>query len=55
MGQRYRGMEDQKPWHGLAREQNFVKGRGLEPKVKMSKSRDVVSKLVLLKRITDGD
>ena len=39
MGQRYRKMEDQ----------NFVKGRGLEPKVKKSKRfkfEDVVSKLV---------
>ena len=35
MGQRYhRRMEDQKPWLGLARNQDFVKRRGFEPNVK---------------------
>ena len=33
MGQRYRKMEDQKPWPGLAHNQDFAKGRGLVPKV----------------------
>ena len=49
-------MEDQKPWPGLARNQNFAEGRGLEPKLKSEnvKSRDVGSILVSLKRITDG-
>ena len=30
MGQRYRRMEDQKPWPGLALYQDFAKGRGLQ-------------------------
>ena len=34
VGQRYRRMEDQKPWPGLALNQEFSKGRGLKPKVK---------------------
>ena len=34
MGRRHHRMEDQKPWPGLARNQDFAKGRGLEPKVK---------------------
>ena len=34
MGQRYRKMEDQKPWPGLARNQDLVKGEGLKPKAK---------------------
>ena len=33
MGQRYRRMEDQKPWPGLALNREFSKGRGLKPKV----------------------
>ena len=33
MGQRYRRMEDQKPWPGLALKREFSKGRGLKPKV----------------------
>ena len=33
MGQRYRRMEDQKPWPGLARNLDFVK-EGIKPKVK---------------------
>ena len=32
MGQRYRRMEDQKPWPGLALNREFSKGRGLKPK-----------------------
>ena len=32
--QRYRRMEDQKPWSGLAFNQNFAEGRGLQPKFK---------------------
>ena len=34
MGQKYCRMEDQKPWPGLARNQGFTKGGGLEPKGK---------------------
>ena len=34
MGQRYRRMEDQKPGSDLARNLDFVKGGGLEPKIK---------------------
>ena len=35
MGQRYRRMEDQKPWPGLEIHQDFAKGRGgLKPKLK---------------------
>ena len=51
------GMEDQNPWPGLAFNQNFTKGRGVKPKVKMSKLRDVESKLVYRNSyiITDGD
>ena len=33
VGQRYRRMEDQKPWPGLALNREFSKGRGLKPKV----------------------
>ena len=33
VGQRYRRMEDQKPWPGLAINREFSKGRGLKPKV----------------------
>ena len=33
MGQRYRRIEDQKPWPDLARNQDFAKERGLKPKV----------------------
>ena len=33
MGQRYRRMEDQKPWPGLALNRKFSKGRGLKEKV----------------------
>ena len=29
-GQRYRKMEDQKPWSGLARNHDFAEGGGLE-------------------------
>ena len=46
MRQRYHRMEDQKPWGGLARNQDFAKGRGVETKVenvKRSKLKDVLS------------
>ena len=33
-GQRYRRMEDQKPWPGLALNQESSNGRALKPKVK---------------------
>ena len=33
VGQRYRRMEDQKPWPGLALNREFSKGKGLKPKV----------------------
>ena len=33
VGQRYRRMEDQKPWPVLALKGEFSKGRGLKPKV----------------------
>ena len=33
VGERYRRMEDQKPWPGLALNREFSKGRGLKPKV----------------------
>ena len=34
MEQRYRRMKDQKPWPGLALNQDFAKGKGFKPKVK---------------------
>ena len=34
VGQRYRKMEDQKPWPGLALNQEFARGRELKPKLK---------------------
>ena len=34
VGQRYRKMEDQKPWPGLALNQEFFKRRALKPKLK---------------------
>ena len=33
-GQKYRREEDQKPWPGLALNQDFAKGRGLKSTVK---------------------
>ena len=33
VGQRYRRMEDQKPWPSLALNREFFKGKGLKPKV----------------------
>ena len=53
MEQRYRRMEHQKPWPGLAHNQDFVKGRELKPKVKKSKSGDLLSGVVLFKQITN--
>ena len=47
-------MEDQKPWPVFACNQDFAKRRGLEPKMKMAKLGNVLSKLVQLKSITDG-
>ena len=52
-GPRYCKIEDQKPWPGFSRNQDFAEGRGLRPKVKMSASGEALSKLVQLKRITD--
>ena len=49
MGQRYRGIEDQKPGSGLSLNQDFAKGRGLESKVKKRKNLnwgDVFSEVV---------
>ena len=37
MGQRYRRMEDKKPWPGMALNQDFAKGKELKPKVKKRK------------------
>ena len=37
MVQRYRRIEDQKLWPGLAPSEDFAEGRGLEPKIKKSK------------------
>ena len=45
MRQRYRTLEDQKLWHGLALNHDLAKRRGLESKTKMSKMEDVLSKL----------
>ena len=57
MGLRYLRMEDQNP--GLARNQDFAKWKVLNQMLqrfpKMSKLGDVMNKLMLLKRITDGD
>ena len=53
--QRYRRMYDQKPWPGLALNEEFSKGRAIKPKVmKICKSGDVCKQTSLLKRITDG-
>ena len=46
MEQRYRKTKDQKPWPGFSRNHDFVDERGLQPKVKLSKSGDALSKLV---------
>ena len=54
MAQRYRKIENQKPWRAFSRNQDFTEEGGLEPKVIMSKSGDALSKLEHLKRITDG-
>ena len=54
MGQRYRKIDDQKPWSVFSSNQDFVEERGQEPKVKLSELGDALSKLVYLKRITDG-
>ena len=54
-GQRYRRMYDQKPWPGLALNEEFSKGRALKPKVmKIRKLGDVCKQTSLLKRIPDG-
>ena len=47
-------MENQKPWPGVWRKQDFAEGRGLTPQDKMSESTEALSKLMQLKRITDG-
>ena len=56
MGQRYRRMYDQKPWPGLALNEEFSKERSLNQKLKMKicKLGDVCKQTSLLKRITDG-
>ena len=56
MGQRYRRMYYQKPWPGLALNEEFSIGRSLNQKLKMKlcKLRDVCKQTSLLKRITDG-
>ena len=46
MKQRYRKMEDQKPWPGYSRHQDVADWRRLEPKVKLSELGDALSKLV---------
>ena len=53
MGLRYRKMEDQRPWPGFSRNQDFAEGRGLTPKVKTCELGDALSKLMQPKRITD--
>ena len=56
MGQRYRRMYDQKPWPGLALNEEFSKRRALKPKVmKICKLVDVCKQTSLVKRITDGN
>ena len=53
--QRYRRMYDQKPWPGLALNEEFSKERAIKSKVmKICKSGDVCKQTSLLKRITDG-
>ena len=47
-------MEDQKLWRGLALNQDFAIGKELKPKAKMSKLRNMLSKLVERKCITVG-
>ena len=37
MGQKYRRMEDQKPWPGLELQQDFAEGKRFEPIVKKCK------------------
>ena len=46
MGPRYRKMEDQKPWPGFSRNQDFAEGRELTPKIKVSQLGYAMSKLV---------
>ena len=55
--QRYRGMENQKPWPGLALIESFLKGVGLNQKLqtKISKLGDLCKQTSLFKRIIDGD
>ena len=52
--QRYHKTEDQKPWPGFSRNQDFAEERGLEPIVKLSKSGDALSKVVYLTHIANG-
>ena len=56
LGQRYRRMYDQKPWPGLALNEEFSKGKSLNQKLKMKicKLGDVCKQTSLFKRITDG-
>ena len=46
MGQRIRRREDQKRGPGLALNQDFAKGRGLEQKLKTSKLENAMIKVV---------
>ena len=48
-GERYRRMEDQKPWPGLALKQGFAKGRGLKPTVEKRKC--LIWETLLSKRV----
>ena len=52
MGQKYRRIEDQKPWPSLALNQNFAQRRGLKAslKVKTSELGNALSEVVSLKR-----
>ena len=47
MEERYRKIEDQKPWLVcVSRDQDFAEGRGLEPNVTMTEMGGAFSKLV---------
>ena len=55
MGQRYCKTDNQKPWISFSHNQDFAVERGLTPHAKMSKLEDVLIKVLLPKRTTDGD
>ena len=46
MEQRHRKMENQLPWPGFSRNQDFAEERGLETIIKMSEFGDALSKPV---------